>query len=216
MHGEFAHGIDHATADVYRKTCTVTTDDGWSYDVTFHILDGQNGKRKCGGGGGGTFFVLYKIGKNNPKYVVNSKQYHSIKLQNNNSSCNDNNSNHDCNIVDIALIIAGGGNGAHWAKGDESKWNGMNASSTDTCINRYTRSSCDFVSTGIYDRYDAGRDGSFKNDFDTFKSSVSQLTDFNECNPLSFLDGAIGGPGYVNKLSDYIGCDGGFWGGRRI
>ena len=42
LHGEFAHGIDHAKTDAYHKTCTVTTDDEWSYDVTFDILDDFN------------------------------------------------------------------------------------------------------------------------------------------------------------------------------
>ena len=39
---------------------------------------------------------------------------------------------------------------------------------------RYPLWNSRFVSTNIYDRYDAGRGGSFKNDFDTCQSPVCQ------------------------------------------
>ena len=42
-----------------------------------------------------------------------------------------------------------------------------------------------------FTRGNDGRGGSFKNDFDTFQSPVSQSTDFNKFNPLSFLNGEI-------------------------
>ena len=58
---------------------------------------------------------------------------------------------------------------------------------------------------GIISNGQAGRGGSFKNDFVTFKSNKN----CEKCNPMSFLSGnGIGG----KKFDDYS-CDGGFGGG---
>ena len=59
----------------------------------------------------------------------------------------------------------------------------------------------------------AGRGASFKNDFDIFESYKNDQdgSDFNKCNPMSFLNGAIGGKRYTDNS-----CDGGFGGGSHF
>ena len=128
------------------------------------------------GGGGGTFFILYKSGRNNPTYKNGA-------------------------ILNIALIIAAGGNGACDCR--KYKMNGVDG----LCVMNEKRDN--YVSSGR-----ASRGASFKNDFDIFKSYNSAGDswfggkDYNKGNPKSFLNGAIGG-----KPIDSYGGYGGFGGG---
>ena len=97
-------------------------------------------------------------------------------------------------VVDIPLCIAAGGNGACNAL--FYKVNGIDGL-CDTSENR--------INYGGYETNGrAGRGARFRNDFDIFQSFQDEEYDYNECNPMCFLDGAIGGEGYIN---------GGFGGG---
>ena len=143
------------------------------------IVIGQQGMvgRRGGGGGGGTYFVLYKIGNNNPNFKENE-------------------------IVNIPLIIASGGNGACSVMGYSV--NGIDG----LCNMSENRDNYGgYKSNGL-----AARGGSFKNDFDMFKSYCDSNNEFdhnyNKYNPLSFMDGSIGGVGTF-----YGHNDGGFGGG---
>ena len=143
-----------------------------------------DGDSAGGGGGGGTYFVLYKTGNNNPNYKSNS-------------------------IVNVALIIGSGGNGACDAR--SYKINGINGLS-DSSENRDNYGG--YKSNGY-----GGRGGSFLNDFNIFKSYdfvadfllYNNYNDYNKCNPLSFVNGSIGGKGYGGLKC----CNGGFGGGGR-
>ena len=98
-------------------------------------------------------------------------------------------------IVNVPLIIAAGGNGAC---GDVKGIDGL----CDMAENRDNYG-------GYQSNGKAGRGGSFINDFNVFKSyKQDNETDYNKCNPSSFLDGAIGGLGFKASATD-----GGFGGG---
>ena len=126
-----------------------------------------------------------------------------------------NNPNYQKNTtVNIPLIVAGGGHGACY--GYHYKVNGIDASLSEN------RARDNHGARGFKTNGRAGRGGSFRNDFDIFESFTdNDKCDYNQCNPLSFLDGAIGGKGFdkntdKNKNSSSAsarGCDGGFGGG---
>lgn len=103
-------------------------------------------------------------------------------------------------IVNIPLIIASGGHGA------SPHAHGIDG----LCDTSETRNNY-----GVYySDGKAGRGGSFRNDFDTFKSYSAVNIDFNVCNPTSFLDseGCVRG----GKACPYIinsGCGGAGGGG---
>ena len=110
-------------------------------------------------------------------------------------------------VVNIPLIIASGGHGACAAF--YYKTNGIDGL-CNSSENRYNYG-------GYFTTGQATRGASFRNDFDNFKSFIYRDDDYNKCNPLCFLDGAIGGQGYSlnnnNINSTRNTCDGGFGGG---
>ena len=154
-----------------------------------------------GGGGGGTYFVLYKTGNHNQNYAQNT-------------------------IVNQPLIIAAGGNGASACSydynagesGAAGTLGGGTCKSIANCNGIDGLCESNFSSSPGRKKYGGyktngrgGRGASFKNDFDIFQSycdGSGNGSDYNKCNPKSFLDGAMGG-----RKFGYVGCDGGFGGG---
>ena len=137
-----------------------------------------------GGGGGATYFVLYKSGGNNPKYKNNRND-----------------------ILNIPLIIAAGGHGACCAwKWDLPGIDGLCDSS------EHRNNHGGYVSNGC-----GARGASFRNDFNIFKSHKridDRTVDYNECNPRSFINGAVGGAkGTYGSVGGFGGGGGSAWSG---
>ena len=160
-------------------------------DDIIQIVCGQMGESsdfkyysRGGGGGGGTFFVLFKRGENNPDHDCN---------------CQAN------NVVNTPLIVAAGGNGACQASGCTGIANGIDGL-CDMSADRNDYGGYCMSSNGL-----AARGASFKYDFNIFQSVVDKTGNYNVCNGLSFMDGAIGGRRYLSRYGN--GCDGGFGGG---
>ena len=119
-------------------------------------------------------------------------------------------------LVNTPLIIAAGGSGANSEYfGKLDGIDGLVYSSENKNDDNYNnvliqRSNCNVNSNGR-----AGRGASFKNDFDMFKSYVDKgefTDDYNQCNPKSLTEGAIGGTRYQCNKNLYR-CNGGFGGG---
>ena len=144
-----------------------------------------------GGGGGATYFVLYKIGNNNPKYKKDEN-----------------------NIANMPLIIASGGHGA--CNPSDYLENGINGL-CETSANRMKYGG--YNSNGRAGR-GASFNNIDSLNFSCCVDDVNNKQDYDKCNGQSFLDGAIGGEGYNEQSCDggFGGgggsfCEGGAGGG---
>ena len=170
------------------------------------IACGQQGQASHdggGGGGGGTFFVLHKISNNNPNYKEKAKNKNKDKdtPKEKDKDKESQKEKEDRNkTVNIPLIIAAGGHGANDAE---------NIAYTDGIDGLCDLSENRNDYGGYETNGSAARGGSFKNDFNIFQSYIRDDVDYNKCNSLSFLDGAIGGQAMDKNCGDGgFGCGG--------